>query len=588
MQRTFQIKNILLTSLILAVVFSCATKNNNSSEKTISPTASTKKNKGTPPDELKIKAYFIDGCREKIKGNLEIAENLFKECIKLDPTNAAANYELASIFRFSGLYDQAMKSSKIAALSDVKNEWYNLLYIECLHNKRMYNEAITRYENLISANPYRSDFYQGLAAECVYAGKTEKAIQTYNRMEQTVGVNENISLRKVKLYKQLKKWNDAEAELKKLIKEEPTEARYYTYLAELYQEEGQPQKAMSTYNEILKTEPDNPYIHLALADYYRQQKLDDQFFTEIKIAFKSPDLDIDNKIKILISYYTITDEKNKYLDQAYELCKLLVDSNPNEPKAHSVYADFLIRDKKLKEARNEFLKVLEFDKSKYAVWEYLLSCETDLNENDSLAVHSAEAMDLFPNQPIPYFFNGVAYMRLKQYEKAVKPFKEGKQFLYEDIPVQIKFNTNLAEVYINLKEYEKAYKEFDEAIQLDPDDAGLLNNYAYYLSLRKQNLSKAEKLSKRSLEISPNSVSYLDTYGWILFQQDKFEDAKMYFEKAMDKGGFNRPAIVEHYGDLMFKLNQTDKALENWKKSQELGNNSDTLKKKIADKKYYE
>ena len=131
-------------------------------------------------------------------------------------------------------------------------------------------------------------------------------------------------------------------------------------------------------------------------------------------------------------------------------------------------------------------------------------------------------------------------------------------------------------------------KEFEEALQLDPDNDNVLNNYAYYLALRKQNLSKAEKLSKRSIELSPNNVSYMDTFGWILFQQEKYSEAKIYFEKALDKGGFNRPAIVEHLGDVFYKLNQPDKALENWNKSKELGNTSDLLKKKIADKKYYE
>lgn len=579
------IKNKLPIAILALLVFwACVSKKN----KPAQTAESTNNSTGTTPNELKLKSYFIDGCREKLKGNLETAENLFKECLKLDPNNPAANYELGNIYRFSGLNDQAMKCSKIAALADSKNEWYNLLYIECLHNKRMYNEAINRYESLISANPNRPDFFQGLATECIYAGKTEKAIQAYNRMEQSMGVNENISLRKIKLYKQLKKWDDAETEIKKLIKEDPKEVRYFSYLAELYQEQGKFQKAKDAYNDALKADSANPFIHLALADFYRQQKMDDNFFKELKIAFVHPDLDIDSKIKILISYYTITEQQPKYLDQAYELCKLLVDSNPNEPKAHSVYANFLYRDKKIKETRTELLKVLDFDKSKFAIWNQLLKCEADLNENDSLVVHSAEAMDLFPNQPIPYFYNGVGYMRLKKYQKAVAPFKEGREFVYEDMLLLEQFYANLAEVYNTLQEYENSDKEFEKALELDPNNSYILNNYAYYLALRKEKLDKAEKFSKHSLEINPGNVSYLDTYGWILFRQEKYNEAKTYFEKAIDKGGSNRAAIVEHYGDALFKLGQPDKALENWNKSKELGNNSETLKRKIADKKYYD
>ncbi len=581
--------NWFIAILALAIFCACVPKKNNSTAaQTPKADAVAATRKGDLPPEIKLKSYFIDGCREKIKGNVEIAENLFKECLKIEPNNPAVNYELANIYRFTGLYGQALKCAKIAALSNTKNEWYNLLYIECLHNKRMYAEAISRYEAMIDASPYRSDFYQGLAAECAYAGKPDKAIQVYNRLEEKVGTDPEITIHKVGFYKQLKKWSEAESELKKLIIADPNESRYYTLLAELYQDEGQPQKAMDTYNEILKTEPDNPYVHLALADYYRQQKKDEEFYKEMKLAFKSPELDIDNKVKILVSYYNITEQKNKYLDQAYELCKLLVDSNPNEPKAHSVYADFLYRDKKIREASVELIKVLDFDKSKFAIWNQLMVCESDLNENDSLIKHSAEAMDLFPNQPVTYFFNGVGYMRLKQYQKAIKPLKEGKQFVYENVPLQVQFSSNLAEVYHNLKEYEKSDREFEEAIASDPDNGLVLNNYAYYLSLRKQKLDVAEKNSKRSLEISPNSVSYLDTYGWILFQLGKYDEAKIYLEKAIDKGGFNRPAIMEHYGDVLSKLKQNDKALEYWKKSKELGNKSEVLNKKISENKYLE
>jgi len=580
--------NLSIVILALLVFCSCLPKKSATGAKPPKENVTASKGRNDAPAELKLKSYFIDGCREKIKGNIEIAENLFKECLKIDPANAPSNYELANIYRFTGFYSQAIKYAKVAALADPKNEWYNLLYIECLHNKHMYTEAIARYEVMIGIFPYRADLYYGLASECVYAGKIEKAIQAYTRLEEKLGSNPDVALQKVGLYKKIKKWNEAEAELKKLIAQEPKESRYFTYLAELYQDQGEPDKAMATYQEILKTDPNNPYIHLALADHYHKLNKEDDFFKEVKLAFMSPDLDVDNKVKILMSYYNITGEKNKYLEQAYELCKLLVDSNPTEPKAHSVYADFLYRDKKIREASLEWIEVLKYDRSKYAIWEQLLMCEVDLNENDSLVKHSAEVIDLFPNQPKPYFFNGLGYMRLKKYSKAVKPFKEGKQFVYENIPLQVGFASNLAEVYNNLKEYDKSDAEFDEAILLDPDNALVLNNYAYYLSLRKQKLELAEKHSKHSLEINPGNVSFLDTYGWILFQQGKYEDAQTYFEKALDKDGFNRPAITEHYGDVLFKLDQADKALEYWKKSKDLGNNSEMLNKKIAEGKYLE
>ncbi len=577
----------LLSGISVLILTSCLSKKNASSVTSKTKNSSSLSQKKTD-DEFKLHATFYDACREKEKGNADIALNLFNECLKINPNNAPANYELANLYRYTGKYENALKCAKIAALADPKNEWYNILYIECLHNKRLYMDAADRYEMMLKTHPYREDFYQGLAGEYIYAGKLDKALQAYSRMLQATGPNDDISMQKVKIYSQQKKWNDAETELKRIIMANPKESRYYTFLADLYQQEGQPQKALETYNTILKTDSLNPYIHLALADYYRQQKKDEEFFGELKKAFKSDDLDIDSKIKILLSYYNMTEQSQKLLPQAYELCSLLITEYPDEPKAHSMYADFLYRDKKYKDAIAELLKVLQNDKGKYAVWHELLDCETHIGAYDSLAKHSAEAMDLFPEQPYSYYYNGVAYMQLKQYQKAVQPFKDGKQFVFEDTPLASGFCTNLGEVYNNLKEYEKSDKEFDKALELDPNNAGVLNNYAYYLSLRKEHLEKAEKMSKRSLELVPNSVNYMDTYGWIFYQEQKYEDAKKHLEKAIERGGNNRPAIVEHYGDVLYKLKETDKAIENWKKSKELGNTSETLIKKIADKKLYE
>ncbi|HWY33395.1 MAG TPA: tetratricopeptide repeat protein, partial [Nitrosopumilaceae archaeon] len=385
-------------------------------------------------DEFKFKNTFFNACKEKIKGNIEIAENLFKDCLKINPQNATAKFELAGIYKFSGLYDQALKYSKEASLTDPKNEWYQLLYIDCLHNKRLYTEAAENFEVLIKKFPGRIDFYQETATEYIYAGKYDKAIKAYDDMEKKFGRSPEASLGKVKLYKQTKKWTEAEIELKKLIIENPKEAQYYTFLADLYQENNQSEKAFQTYQEILKTDPENPYIHLALADYYRAQKKDEEFFKEVKIAFSSEDLDINNKVKILDSYFHLTDQLPLYKAQAYELCEILVKVNAKDPKAHSIYADFLYRDKKTLEAKVELEKVIEIDKSNFSVWKHLLACDSELNDFESLQKHSSEAIDLFPNQPLPFFLNGIANLRLKKYKEAIEALKDGQEFVYEDEP----------------------------------------------------------------------------------------------------------------------------------------------------------
>ena len=116
----------------------------------------------------------------------------------------------------------------------------------------------------------------------------------------------------------------------------------------------------------------------------------------------------------------------------------------------------------------------------------------------------------------------------------------------------------------------------------------MLNNYSYYLSLRKLNLDKAEAMSKKCNELEPNNNSYQDTYGWILYQMKKYDDAKVWVGKAVDNGGRNNGTLLEHYGDILYQLGNKDEALKYWIDAKKAKGTSELIDKKIADKKLYE
>ena len=576
----------LVVSLSLALItLSCkSTKQTTASQK---PDKTGKTNGLSEQEQLKFAFYFVDGCKERMKGNMETAENLFKECLKIDPTSSPVKYELGSIYRFNGLYELSMKYAKDCANADLKNEWYQLLYIECLHNSRQYTQAADVYIRLIKSYPNRPDFYEGLAAENMYGGNYEKSYKTYDELEKKFGQSEAFTLNKIKLLKQLKRNSEVEVELKKLINSTPAEARYYTYLAEFYQETNQPEKAMSTYQEILKKDPNNPMIHLALADYYKATNDKENFYKEIKTAFENPELDTDTKLKILTSYYQLSEENTSYRVQADELLAIMLKLHPKTAETHSMNADFLYRDKKIKEARDEYANAVKLDKSKFTNWTQLMYLEAELSDYKSLESHSAEAIELFPNQSTPYYFNGVANIQLKNYSKAVSSLNEGIEFVYENNPLLLQFYSNTGEAYNYLKNYEKSDKAFDNALKVDPDNTYILNNYAYYLSLRKITLEKAEKYSKRSNELAPNNRSYIDTYGWILYQLGKYKEAEEWLGRAVKMGNKNG-VILEHYADVLYRLDRKEEALMLWKEVKSLGSGSEWLDKKIADKKLYE
>ncbi len=578
---------LILPSIAFALAISLYSCKPSASAKSSNP-EKTNNNELADKDRVNFEYLFFNANKEKVLGNYELAETYYSQALRINPNSAATMYELANIYLFQNNKNQALFYSKKAATIDPNNTWYQMLYADCLKENKNIAEYAKVYEGLVKKNPNKVEFYYELANAYLFLGKTNDALKTYDKVEERTGVSEEVSLQKLKIYRSLKNFDKAIEEANKLIKAYPKEAKYFGMLGELYQDKGQPDKAFDAYNDLLRIDPNNAYVHLSIADYYRSKKENEKAFEEIKLAFKSKDLDIDTKVKILLSYYSITEVYSELKGDADELCKIIVDVHPDEAKAFSIYGDFLYRDKKNEEARTQFRKAIALDKEKYAIWNQLLVLDSDLNDYEALQKDSKEAMELFPNQPIPYFFNGAANIQLKKYEEAVEAFTTGKEFVFGNDLLLAQFYANIGDAQNQLKNYTASDEAYEKALEIDPNSAYVLNNYSYYLSLRKTNLERAEALSKKCNQVEPNNSSYQDTYGWILYQMNKLEDAKLWIGKAIDNGGKGNATLLEHYGDVMFKLGNTDEALNYWINAQKIGGASNLIDKKIADKKLYE
>lgn len=580
----FSKNKTFLVFFLVCFVFSCKTPKASSGE-----SSSKSSNKELSEKEaILFKRLFFDANKERILGNYDMAETLFSQALKIDPNSAPTMYELANIYSFQNNKNQALFYSKKAASIDPKNVWYQLLYASCLKENKMIPEVATVYERLVKDNPENYDFYYELANVYLYLNKSNDAVKIYNKIEEAIGVTEESSMQKLKIYKKTNTFDKAVDEAKKLIKTFPKEAKYYGILGELYQEKGMNEKALEAYNDLIKIDSTNAYVHLSLADYYRNLKQNDKAFQEIKLAFKSKELDIDTKVKILLSYYDITENFPELKTDSDELCKIIVEVHPDEAKAFAVYGDFLYRDKKFDLARTQYRKAIALDKEKYALWNQLLVIESELNDQISMQKESKEALELFPNQPLPYFFNGISNYQLKNYAEAISVLTEGKEFVFDNNLLLAQFYSTIGDAQNQLKKHEESDAAFDKSLEYDPSNVYVLNNYAYFLSLRNKNLEKAETMSKKANALQPNSSTFQDTYGWILYQMKKYDDAKVWIGKAIDNGGKTNATLLEHYGDILFQLGETESAIKYWVDAKKNGGNSTLLDKKIADKKLYE
>ena len=135
---------------------------------------------------------------------------------------------------------------------------------------------------------------------------------------------------------------------------------------------------------------------------------------------------------------------------------------------------------------------------------------------------------------------------------------------------------------------DQTYKAYDEALKYNDNNIVVLNNYAYFLSLDKKDLKKAERMSAQCIKLEPDNATYLDTYAWIFFVQGNYTLAKIYIESALEKDNTKSAELVDHYGDILYMTGDKDKAVEQWKKARELGKESEVLDRKIIEGKYIE
>jgi tetratricopeptide (TPR) repeat protein len=273
-------------------------------------------------------------------------------------------------------------------------------------------------------------------------------------------------------------------------------------------------------------------------------------------------------------------------DQMDELVNILVKTNSDDYRVYTVYAEYLISKGKLAEARDQLRKVLETNQDNYLIWERLLLISNDLLDFKAIYSDAGKALELFPNQPILYGLKAVACLQLEKYTEALDILKEGEPYLLDNKPMKIQFDLYRAEANYKLNRVEDAFKAFDAVIALDPENWLAMNNYAYYLSLRNENLEKAEQLSGRAVRANPENPTYLDTYAWVLFMRKEYTTARFYMETAIKNGGAKNGVIVEHYGDILYMLGQKENAVEQWKKALETKEGSALLGEKIKQQRY--
>jgi tetratricopeptide (TPR) repeat protein len=376
-------------------------------------------------------------------------------------------------------------------------------------------------------------------------------------------------------------------ESKKLIEAFPDRPEYIANLANKYIANDLYDDATELLENAIQDFPDNPMLLSQMAEVYRKTGRDEESKAIVKVIFEDPNYNLQGKMQFLAAYFgkELSDSEKEYV---IELGNKIVNYHPNEPDAYAIFGDLYHSLNNFEEARLMYLKSLELNPSNLNAWQRVLDFELRNNEYDSVIIHTEKAVTYFPNQSLLYFYGGTAYLSKNEYKRSVQMLEQGKKYSSSNLQLLALFNGQLGDAYNGIEEYEQSDKAYEAALDYDPDNDHVLNNYSYFLSLRKEKLDLAEKMSTKLVERNPEDPTYLDTFAWVLYSQGKYDDAKKYIEKAIEFDETGSGTLVEHYGDILFKLGDVNGAVEQWEKAKQLNDTTDLLDKKIAERQLYE
>ena len=470
---------------------------------------------------------FSKGLQSKYKDDVEGAIKHFVEALKFMPDDAASLFELSEQYVKANRLEEGFDAIKKAAALDPNNKWYQMRLGLFYRNFEQYDEYIKIYEPLTAKYPGDINLLADL----------------------------------IDVYLIIKNYDKALEKTDLFVKQAGADTRYYHILANAYMDAGKEKKALSLLDKIKAMDPNDQYINISLLEFYEKKGKFDQAFDELIDAIHNENLDFATKANIYEYWFNKFQDTKGIDQQAFKAGNAFIEAYPDNQLGYLILASYYIKRDDFQNSKTMSLKALEFDHTNYGAWQYLVLSEAPLMETDSLLKHSQEALQYYPNQPVFYWFAGVSHALKKMDNEAIGYFEKGRKYVIEK-DLLADFDSYLGDLYHSVGEEEKSFEAYDRVLRVKPDNALVLNNYAYYLSLRKERLDEAKTMAQHAVELDPDNEVYLDTYAWVLYQRGEYAAAETQMSKAVKLLKQPDKTYFQHYADILEKVNKPEKAAE--------------------------
>ncbi|MBU2915895.1 MULTISPECIES: tetratricopeptide repeat protein [Reichenbachiella] len=529
--------------------------------------------------------YFLEGEKFFILKDYVKAFTFFERVLEIDPDNATANFKIAEVYNAENDIPKAVPYAERAKDLAPENKFYYLLLANLQTSQGELDKAEETYIDLTDNVPNSEQYLFDLAAIQIYQQKFTEALVTYEKAQSKLGPMEEISVQKQQVYLKQNDLDGAIREGHELIRINPDDESYIMTLARILISNERIAEAKEFLTTQIEAHPQNETLYILLSEVYRKEGNTILALESLKVPFASHTVDVTAKIRTLAGYLGML--PNESLNEPLlELSVLLVDTHPDSYQALAMTGDLYFNLGQVEEAREYYLRTIAVDASNFNVWQNILNLDMDMQDYQAVIKHTNEALEIFPNQASLYYYNGTAHLISKNYEAAIKSFNAGKVYAARDANMNSLFNGQLGDAYNSIGDHKNSDASYEAALKAKPDNDHVLNNYSYFLSLRKKDLEKAKTMSSKLVKDYPGNPTYLDTHAWVLYMMEDYDGAVRYLKEAMkyDASG----VIIEHYGDALFQSGDIDEAVTQWKRARDLVDDTSTLDKKIADRQLYE
>jgi len=524
----------------------------------------------SPEDEARAMEYYIKGLNAFENEEYQDAlDHLNIAYLKLSKS-AGVNYALADVYLGLEDYQNAEYYARTSIDLDPENKWYHLKLAQIYRRSGQNSNSIEALENAREYHPKDIGILIQLAALHAELREYNKSNRIYDEILSVRGSDPEIHRRKYRNYMQLNQHEAALEQLQLMRKLEPDNLGTLHALSRLYSEVGEMDAAIEILNEAKQRNPRNPETLILLAEIYvnegKWDSLGDTFISMIE----DPMLSASQKMELARFLY-LQHQSSPYQGtltrQTERVLQSFSENEPEYGEAHLLAAEFYLNQGNSAEAVNKLKLANEVMPEETEAWRQRLQLLFSEGDYENVIQVGIEASRYVEDDATINFFIGASYMLTDHYTEAAEWLEKATL-----MPSRRNFRSiihgTLGDVYTELNRWDDAVESYENALRLDNANHNAMNNYAYYMSVREENLEYAEELALRAIGYEPDNAAYLDTVGWVYFKKGKYEKAKEYIKSSIETGEASAE-VYEHMGDVYSKLGQDSEAVTWWKKALE-------------------